>query len=203
VLGAGDLAAAEGLLTATAAEHHATSMWSADVVTAGGTHQIALLHARRGTLDPALLGGPAEWPKEQLGYLNKEAYALLLVTVGRLDEVRLALGPWEHQPPIDDTFVMLYWLALRIEIWARLGDQEACADLYAQALPYAGRMAMAGLSMLMWPISRSLALLARALGDTEAALRHAGQALETARRMGADALVELIIGEIAEIGREA
>ncbi|TMR89206.1 BTAD domain-containing putative transcriptional regulator [Nonomuraea basaltis] len=197
VANGGDLSAAEELLTATAAEHHATSMWGAEALVAGGMHQVALMHARRGTLDPALLAGPGELSDDNLGYIAKEAYACLLVTTGRLEEARQVLGPWERQPPIPDTFVLLYWLVVRIEIWSDLGDRQACAELYAQALPYADRMAMSGLSLLMWPVSRSLALLARALGRPGSAARHAEHALEVAKEMEADTLTELITAEIA------
>jgi ATP/maltotriose-dependent transcriptional regulator MalT len=161
------------------------------------------MRARRGTLDPGSPAGPDDIPTEQLDYITREGYANLLAVTGRLDEARRVVGPWERQPPIPDTFVLLYWLALRIELWARLGDRRACADLYTQALPYADRMAMSGLSLLMWPVSRSLALLARVLGDTGAALRHARHALEVARELGAGGLTELVAAEIAEIEREA
>ncbi|GAA2893106.1 BTAD domain-containing putative transcriptional regulator [Streptosporangium fragile] len=199
VVNSGDMAAAEALLAATAAEHHATSMWGVRPLTAGGTHQVTLMYARRGTANPALPANPDTIANERLDYISKEGHACRLAVVGRLQEARQVIGPWEHQPPIPDTFVKLYWLVLRIEIWARLGDRQACADLYAQALPYADRMAMAGLSLLMWPVSRSLALLARVLGDPDAALRHAEHALRVAREMGADPLVELVTAETAGV----
>ncbi|WP_344856492.1 BREX system ATP-binding domain-containing protein [Planomonospora alba] len=200
VVNSGDLAAAEALLAATAAEHRATSMWGEPALTAGGTYQVALMHARRGSMDPWPPARPTEISNENLDYITREGFAARLVVAGRLDEARQVVGRWKEQPPIPDTFVRPYWLVLRIEVWARLGDREACAELYAQALPYADRMAMAGMSLLMWPVSRSLALLARALGDEEAALRHAEHALGVAREMGADALAEIITAEIAGIG---
>jgi hypothetical protein len=198
VVNSGDLAAAEALFAATTAEHQATSMWGVKPLTAGGAHQVALMHARQGTIDPALLSRPNEIANDTLTYITKEGLACRLAVSGRLDEARQVIGPWEEQPPLPRTFVRTYWLVLRIEIWARLGDRRACAALYEQALPYADRMAMSGLSLLMWPVSRSLALLARVLGDDEAARRHAGHAMNVAREMGADALITMIRADLAE-----
>nr|WP_260407882.1 BTAD domain-containing putative transcriptional regulator [Planomonospora venezuelensis] len=199
VAGSGDTAGAEALLAATAAEHQATSMWGAEVTIAAGTHQVALLRARQGTLAPGALEAleaPGDWP-EPLEEVIREARAALQVASGRPDEARRTIGPWERQRPIPDTFLLLHRLGMRAEIWSALGDERACAELYAQALPYADRMVMGGLSSVMWPMSRSLFLLARALGDREAALRHGGHALAVAREMGAGALVALIAAELA------
>jgi ATP/maltotriose-dependent transcriptional regulator MalT len=166
-----------------------------------GVHQIALMRALQGELDPVQLAQPVMGADGPLAHLAREIKASLLAVAGRLDEARQLLGPWERQPRVPQTFVRTCWLAVRAETWARLGDPRACAELYAQVLPYADRMAISGLTTLMWPMSRSLALLARALGDTAAALRHAEHALRMAGELQADALVELIATEIAEIRR--
>ncbi|MFD0473404.1 hypothetical protein ACFQ0B_37980 [Nonomuraea thailandensis] len=88
-------------------------------------------------------------------------------------------------------------MALRADVWSRLGDRRACADLYTMILPYAGRLSMAGVGLPLWPLSRSLAQLARALGDLDAAVLHGEHALETATALGADSLITLIAGELA------
>ncbi|MFI6603549.1 BTAD domain-containing putative transcriptional regulator [Nonomuraea sp. NPDC050536] len=177
----GDLEAAESLLAATVAEQRATSMWGAESTTAGATYQIALMRLRRGTADTAQ--PPQEISHEQLDQFNLDGYAHYLVVSGRLEEARKALGPWERQSPIPRTFVYLFWLVVRCEIWAALGDRRACADLYEEASPYADRMGISGLSLLLWPVSRSLAQLAEALGDTEAARRHAEHAESVEREL--------------------
>ncbi|MFG1681269.1 BTAD domain-containing putative transcriptional regulator [Nonomuraea sp. NPDC049269] len=178
----GDLEAAESLLAATAAEQRATSMWGVETSTTGVTYQVALMRLRRGTADAAQ--PPQDIAHEQLDQFNPDGYAHYLVVSGRPAEARQVLGPWERQPPMPRTFVYLFWLVIRCEVWAALGDRQACADLYEEALPYADRMGIAGLSMLMWPVSRSLAQLAEALGDTEAARRHAEHADIVERELG-------------------
>jgi DNA-binding SARP family transcriptional activator len=176
-----DLEAAESLLAATAAEHRATSMWGAESTTIGAAYQVALMRLRRGTADAAQ--PPQDISHTPLGQFNVDGYAHYLVVSGRLEEARRVLGPWERQPPIPRTFVYLFWLVVRCEVWAALGDRQACADLYAEASPYADRMGISGLSLLLWPVSRSLAQLAEALGDTEAARRHAEHAESLEREL--------------------
>ncbi|MER5999049.1 BTAD domain-containing putative transcriptional regulator [Nonomuraea angiospora] len=177
----GDLEAAESLLAATAAEQRATSMWGPESTAAGATYQVALMRLRRGEADA--IQPPQEISHDQLDQFNLDGYAHYLVVSGRLEEARRVLGPWERQAPIPRTFVYLFWLVIRCETWAGLGDRQACADLYEEASPYADRMGIAGLSLLMWPVSRSLAQLAEALGDAEAARRHAEHAESVEREL--------------------
>ncbi|WP_170201413.1 AfsR/SARP family transcriptional regulator [Actinocorallia herbida] len=174
-----DLAAAEALLAATEAEHRATSMWGAESSAAGAAYQVGLARLRRGDAPRA----PQVVEHEQLDRFNLEGHAHHLVVSGRLEEARAALGPWERQPPLPRTFVYLFWLVMRCEVWSALGDRTACAALYAEATPYADRMGMSGLSLLMWPVSRSLAQLAGALGDAEAARRHTAHAERVEREL--------------------
>ncbi|MEV4358856.1 BTAD domain-containing putative transcriptional regulator [Nonomuraea sp. NPDC049625] len=177
----GDLEAAESLLAATAAEQRATSMWGEETTTAGATYQVAFMRLRRGAADA--VPPPQDISHEQLDQFNRDGLAHYLMVSGRLEEARQVLGPWERQPPIPRTFVYLFWLVVRCETWAGLGDRQACADLYEEASPYADRMGIAGLSMLMWPVSRSLAQLAEALGDSGAARRHAEHAESVEREL--------------------
>ncbi|MEV6031324.1 BTAD domain-containing putative transcriptional regulator [Nonomuraea sp. NPDC052116] len=177
----GDLEAAESLLAATAAEQRATSMWGPESTAAGATYQVALMRLRRGEADA--MQPPQEISHDQLDQFNLDGYAHYLVVSGHLEEARRVLGPWERQAPVPRTFVYLFWLVIRCETWAGLGDRQACADLYEEASPYADRMGIAGLSLLMWPVSRSLAQLAEALGDAEAARRHAEHAESVEREL--------------------
>ncbi|MEV8633136.1 BTAD domain-containing putative transcriptional regulator [Streptosporangium sp. NPDC051023] len=181
LLNQGDLDGAESLLTATAAEHRATSMWGAEATATGALYQVALTRLRRGEAD--VPQPPLDVSHQQLVRFNLDGYAHYLVVSGRVEEAREVLGPWERQPPLPRTFVYLFWLVIRCEVWAALGDRWACAALYEEASPYADRMGISGLSMLIWPVSRSLAQLAEALGDTEAARRHAGHAERVEREL--------------------
>ncbi|MCK2220938.1 AAA family ATPase [Actinomadura sp. ATCC 31491] len=181
LLHSGDLADAEALLQAAAAEHRATSMWGAESSTAGALYQVTLMRLRRGEADA--VPPPEDISSALLDRFNVDAYAHYLVVTGRPEEARRVLGPWERQPPLPRTFVYLFWLLIRCEVWAALGDRRACADLYAEAAPYAGRMGISGLGMLMWPVSRPLARLAAVLGDDEAARRHARHAERVEREL--------------------
>ncbi|WP_214324832.1 AfsR/SARP family transcriptional regulator [Nonomuraea sediminis] len=177
----GDLDAAEELLAATAAEQQATSMWGVESSTAGITYLVELMRLRLGAADA--VRPPMDMSHEPLDPFNLDVYAHYLVVSGRPEEARQALGPWERQPPIPRTFVYLCWLVLRCELWAALGDRQACAALYEEASPYADRIGISGLGMLLWPVSRSLAQLAEALGDTGAARRHAEHAERVEREL--------------------
>ncbi|GAB2828766.1 BTAD domain-containing putative transcriptional regulator [Actinocorallia aurea] len=173
---AGDLDAAEALLAATEAEHRSTSMWGVEGNAAGAAYQVALMRMRQG-------GALPEGSEDDLAAFGPEGHAHALVVLGRIEEARRVVGPWERQEPLPRTFVYLFWLVIRCEVWAALGDRRACADLYAEASPYADRMGIAGLSLLMWPVSRSLAGLAAALGDADAARRHAEHAERVEREL--------------------
>ncbi|WP_054812381.1 AfsR/SARP family transcriptional regulator [Nocardia arizonensis] len=170
----GDLEGAQALLAATEAEHRATSMWGAESSTMGAAYQVSLLRLRlEKPATPAPLG---DLSAVRLDEYTADGHAHYLVTAGDVAGARQALGPWERQPPLPKTFVYLFWLVIRCEVWAALGDRQACEDLYREATPYADLMGIAGLSLLMWPVSRSLAQLATALGDTDSARRHAEHA---------------------------
>ncbi|GAA2848801.1 BTAD domain-containing putative transcriptional regulator [Streptosporangium fragile] len=196
----GDLAAAEELFETVSAEHRATSMWGAEVSISAGVLQLALARIRAGTFDEETLDALGRWDGP-LADAIKEAYAALLVTAGRTDRAREVVGPWESQPPIPEGFPFLHHIGMRAEVWARLGDRRACAELYEQILPYADRMAMSGLSTMQWPLSRSLCLLARALGDLDAAAEHGEHALAVSVAMDAHDLVAPVAADLAGIRR--
>ncbi|MGW4479671.1 hypothetical protein [Rhodococcus triatomae] len=67
---------------------------------------------------------------------------------------------------------------------ARLGDTECARHLYAELLPFRGRIA--GLdsgSFYAGPVDAALAALAEALGDAEAAANHRTAASELVTRV--------------------
>ncbi|MEV4382385.1 BTAD domain-containing putative transcriptional regulator [Streptosporangium sp. NPDC049644] len=196
----GDIAAAEALFEETSAAHRATSMWGADVSIAGGALQLALARIGGGAVDEETLEALGAWTGP-LGDVIRDAHAVLLVASGRIDRARELVGPWERLPPVTDSFLFLQQLGSRAEVWSRLGDARACADLYEQALPYADRMSMGGLCMIQWPLSRSLCLLAQALGDLDAAVGHGEHALAVSVAMDAHELVGSIASDLAGIRR--
>ncbi|NAS25707.1 AAA family ATPase [Herbidospora sp. NEAU-GS84] len=182
----GDPAEAERIHRAALERHRVTSLWGAEENAFSGWLPLALVQARHGTLAPATLAGLREY-EGPLEAFVRDVHALLLLLGGHEEEARDLLGPWHRQPPVPDDFVWLVRLAVRGELWSRLCDRQACADLYALILPYADRIAMSGLSSLLWPMSRTLGLLARVTGDQAAAARHEEHALRISTTMGADA----------------
>ncbi|MGW3351945.1 BTAD domain-containing putative transcriptional regulator [Nonomuraea rubra] len=190
----GDRPAAERLFHATAQQHRLTSMWGAEENVLGGLLLLALHDQRHGRLDLDVLTGFTEYGGEAG---SGQWAAPFLAAAGRHDEALALIGPWAGRESIARGFLWPHEVALRADVWSRLGDRRACADLYTMILPYAGRLSMAGVGLPLWPLSRSLAQLARALGDLDAAVLHGEQALETATRLGADSLITLIAGELA------
>lgn len=191
---AGDRPAAERLFHATAQQHRLTSMWGAEESVLGGMLLLALHDQRHGRLDLDVLTGFTAYGGEAG---SGQWAAPFLAAAGRHDEALALIGPWTGPESIARGFLWPHEVALRADVWSRLGDRRACADLYTMILPYAGRLSMAGVGLPLWPLSRSLAQLARALGDLDAAVLHGEHALETATALGADSLITLIAGELA------
>ena len=129
----------------------------------------------------------------------RDMHALALLAGGQMDEVRQALGPWEQQPPLPDDFFWLPSIAVRAELWARLGSAEAAEDLRRQLRPYAGRMAFGGTGVaLLGRVSHILGLLARTVGDHDEAIALLKDALE---RHEADGFVPFAARSAAELAR--
>ncbi|MGK5684196.1 BTAD domain-containing putative transcriptional regulator [Actinoplanes sp. URMC 104] len=63
---------------------------------------------------------------------------LALLEAGETGEARRV---WANRLPIDRNYYWLGFTALRAHAAARLGDRQACAQLYDELLPYAGRVA--------------------------------------------------------------
>ncbi|WP_428964812.1 BTAD domain-containing putative transcriptional regulator [Micromonospora fluostatini] len=96
-----------------------------------------------------------------------------------------ARAVWRPQTPIRPDYLWLYWMTLRGQVAARLGDRPAARRCYQELLPWAGRFA--GLecgSISLGPVDQTLAELADTLGDPAAAA-HRAAGLRLARRVGA------------------
>ncbi|MEU7842687.1 BTAD domain-containing putative transcriptional regulator [Micromonospora sp. NPDC049114] len=96
-----------------------------------------------------------------------------------------ARAVWRPQTPIRPDYLWLYWMTLRGQVAARLGDRPVAQRCYRELLPWAGRFA--GLecgSISLGPVDQTLAELAAALGDP-AVVAHRDAGLRLARRVGA------------------
>jgi tetratricopeptide (TPR) repeat protein len=115
------------------------------------------------------------------------ALASLLFDVGKRDEARVTLDELAR-----GEFAALYpdneWLlgmGLAAETAARLDARDACATLYAQLLPYAGRHAIGHTEGSIGAVDRYLGLVAGTLEQLDDAVRHLEAAVQVNERMGA------------------
>lgn len=129
----------------------------------------------------------------------REVHALAMVRAGRLDELRTLLGDWADQPPLlrDYQFVLL--TAIRAQVWLGLGDERACADLYADLLPYADRLAITLPVGFIGSARLFLGRLAVATGDREAARTHLTAAREVHAALGLPRWVAVAEAELARL----
>ncbi|MEV0001499.1 BTAD domain-containing putative transcriptional regulator [Micromonospora sp. NPDC050980] len=97
-----------------------------------------------------------------------------------------ARAVWRPDSPIRPDYLWLYWMTLRSQVAARLGDAPVARRCYRELTPWAGRFA--GLecgSISLGPVDQTLAELAAALGDRPAAAAHRDAGLRLARTAGA------------------
>ncbi|GHJ12884.1 BTAD domain-containing putative transcriptional regulator [Micromonospora sp. AKA38] len=97
-----------------------------------------------------------------------------------------ARAVWRPRAPIRPDYLWLYWMTVRGQVAARLGDVPAARRCYRELSPWAGRFA--GLecgSISLGPVDQTLAELAAALGDPVAAAAHRDAGLRLARAVGA------------------
>jgi tetratricopeptide (TPR) repeat protein len=99
----------------------------------------------------------------------RELHALAMVRAGRLEDLRLLLGPWSEQPPLLRDYLWLFLTALRAEVWAALRDLEACRELEAELAPYADRLAISVPVGFRGNVRLTLGRLAALRGDRAAA----------------------------------
>ncbi|GAB3062837.1 BTAD domain-containing putative transcriptional regulator [Micromonospora schwarzwaldensis] len=97
-----------------------------------------------------------------------------------------ARAVWRPEAPIRPDYLWLYWMTVRGQVAARLGDVPAARRCYRELAPWAGRFA--GLecgSISLGPVDQTLAELAAALGEPVVAAAHRDAGLRLARAVGA------------------
>ncbi|WP_089155961.1 BTAD domain-containing putative transcriptional regulator [Micromonospora sp. NBS 11-29] len=112
-----------------------------------------------------------------------DVLAHALLAAGDHEGARAVWQPWTEIRP---DYLWLYWMTLRGQVAARLGDRSVAQRCYRELLPWSGRFA--GLecgSISLGPVDQTLAELAAALGDPAAAAAHREAGLRLARAVGA------------------
>lgn len=112
-----------------------------------------------------------------------DVLAHALLSAGDHAEARAV---WRPDAPIRPDYLWLYWMTLRGQVAARLGDAPAARRCYRELLPWAGRFA--GLecgTISLGPVDQTLAELAATLGEPTAAAVHRDAGLRLARTAGA------------------
>ncbi len=142
---------------------------------------------RLGELEPALRRAAEYQPGE-----TRDLHALALIETGRAAEARRLLGAWPEQPPINPDYLWTSLTVLRAWVWLALHEQglagaEVVTDLRRRLEPYADRFAVGGMSAFFFgSVAHTLARLAAAEGDLDAARRHAESAVARHRAAGLD-----------------
>jgi class 3 adenylate cyclase len=162
--------------------------------------QMALLMRHRGELD--LIADQVRAFAERYPAIRawRCALAAVLSESGRMDEARpefeyLAEENFEGIP-FDAQWIGA--MSLAAQACANLGDAARAPRLYEMLLPYDGLTVVAGRAAACYgPVAAYLSLLARTMGRTSDAVRHAEAALETATRMGDRPFSALIRHELA------
>ncbi|XVQ82990.1 BTAD domain-containing putative transcriptional regulator [Microbispora siamensis] len=157
------------------AEH--IGMWYAGSMV---TLSRVLLHYQRGTIADA---GPLV---DALAGVHPSMDQLLQVLVlcaqDRLEEARkLAAEGW-LAPPLD--WAWLTVTCLQGAAQAAVRDIAACENTYAVLAPYSGRISVGAAIAFLGPVDWYLALLASAMGDQAAAVRHLLKLAQLAGRAG-------------------
>ncbi|WP_245159256.1 hypothetical protein, partial [Blastococcus sp. TF02A-35] len=136
----------------------------------------------RGDLTPAL--PDLAWLNSAMPGALGDAVVLTFLDAGREADAREA---WRTHRPIAHDYYWLTNTTLRAHAAARLGDAAVAAEMRAELLPWAGRVA--GLdagTLVLGPVDDALAEVADLLGDPAAADRHRRDAAEVRRRLAAE-----------------
>jgi DNA-binding SARP family transcriptional activator/tetratricopeptide (TPR) repeat protein len=195
VLAAGRFAMAERTIDRVSALHATTTLAGATELPAVHLFCLRLAQGRLAELEPELRAFATASGITSV----RDMHALSLVMAGGIDEARRSLGPWHDQQPLPDDFFWLPSIAIRAELWSRLGSTAATEDLRAQLEPYADRMAFGGTGVaLLGRVSHPLGLLARTAGDHDHAVDLLRDAME---RHEADGFVPFAARSAAELAR--
>ncbi|HEU0317889.1 MAG TPA: hypothetical protein VFR49_11205, partial [Solirubrobacteraceae bacterium] len=115
------------------------------------------------------------------------ALVATLIQAGRTDEARIefeaVMSAGLPGIPRDNTHIVA--LTLLADAAARLRDGRRARSLYAWMRPYAGRWVVSPTAAALWPVERSLGLLAGAFGAFDEGLAHLAAARATAELAGA------------------
>ncbi len=116
-----------------------------------------------------------------------EMLGIIFSEFGQLEEARACVGPVGSVPdrPFDWLWLSTSYTASMVRI--ALDDVVASEQLYAELLPYAGQISMAGSMPISGCIDLVLGGMARLVGDEDAAARHLDAAIELETRMGSRA----------------
>ncbi|MDP9867941.1 MULTISPECIES: AAA family ATPase [Streptosporangium] len=174
---AGRFGAAEALYDDVERQAARIGVWHADRAVTFGR---LLAHYHRGTLAEAEL--PADLADSPHPSAGHDLRVLHLCALDRREEARALAADGRPAPPPD--FSWLAATCLQAAAWAAVGDVAACRVSYAALLPYSGRVAAVWASFCMGPVDWYLALLATALGDHPAAVRHLEALAGSAGRSG-------------------
>jgi DNA-binding SARP family transcriptional activator len=136
----------------------------------GYTAQVFLLHWLRGELPKLaeLAGHFAVHPAPGL----REAGAMALASVGRVEEARLAVcgGTPPRLPPLLRDYTYCVALCVRAEAIALIGDSELAASCLDELAPFSGQLAVVNAAVSMGAVDFYLGRLLSALGRPEAAI---------------------------------
>ena len=183
-LAVGNYAEAERLMASETAEGHPTTP-AHDDVSAARMHRF-LLARERGTIADEEASVRASVADFTWYPLHRAALANLLLDLGRDEEAAAVL----EALAVDDFAVIhednewLIGMTLAAEAAARLRMRDAASVLYRKLLPRAEAHAVGHPEGSMGSSSRYLGLLAAALDDDDAAVRHLDEAVRHNARMG-------------------
>lgn len=148
--------------------------------------QLAIIRWMQGRvveLEPAFLHARQASPHEPVWAVS---LAWMWLRQGRRSAARSLIAAL---PAFADLPVDRNWLSTACILAiaaAELDETELAAAVGAALAPFEDRLVTIGLGVTCWgTVSRPLALVARALGDVEGAIRHYRRAIDTAGRIGA------------------
>lgn len=162
--------------------------------------QLAIIRWMQGRvveLEPAFLYARQSAPQEQVWAVS---LAWMWLLQGRTSAARSLITAL---PPFSELPLDRNWLAtacILADSAARLRELEIAAAVREALLPFEDRLVTIGLGVTCWgTVSRPLALLAEALGDTDAAVRHYRRAIHMAGKVGAQPWLAEAQSELAAL----
>lgn len=156
---------------ATSASMNEQSEWHGDESGAMGRLSIAVATGNFSEVSPVLAELDAHIPVSM-----RNALVLALAESGNIDAAR---DLWPRTPPHARDYLWRGMTALRARAAALLNDKVVAAECYRELLPFAGTLAgVDSGSMYAGIVDDTLAVVAAALGDHDAASRHRADAVK-------------------------